>query len=294
MFLGNVIRDHRKQLHLNQQQLATGICTQTVISRMENQNISPSVDVLIQICRRLDLTLNDVYSEFQALPSSNLLNDKLIQITNLVQQNEFNQANELLLSLKTNDLSSYQQAQLAFLRGRIALSTKEGDLAVFQFNSILTMAPNQHNALWNFLANVELGQIYQEKQQIEIAQHYFEVATGINVSPSTLTETLYYRESLLRLSKYFSERKEFGQSNKLINLVLNNNRDALVVAQYTDEFYYLAAANTLLDTSSNRNQASHFLISAIAFAEYNQNDTLMQKITELMHQNQITELKIKS
>lgn len=43
--LANLIKTKRKELKLSQKTLAEGICTQTVISRIEKGEITPSVDI---------------------------------------------------------------------------------------------------------------------------------------------------------------------------------------------------------------------------------------------------------
>ncbi|WP_054643912.1 helix-turn-helix domain-containing protein [Companilactobacillus kimchii] len=66
MFLGSVIYDKRRSLNLTQSDLASGLCNQNTISKMEKHNMTPQMDVLIKICQRLDLSLNDVFSEFSS------------------------------------------------------------------------------------------------------------------------------------------------------------------------------------------------------------------------------------
>ncbi|QFR70031.1 helix-turn-helix domain-containing protein [Companilactobacillus paralimentarius] len=66
MFLGSVIYDKRRSLNLTQSDLANGLCNQNTISKMEKHNMTPQMDVLIKICQRLDLSLNDVFSEFSS------------------------------------------------------------------------------------------------------------------------------------------------------------------------------------------------------------------------------------
>lgn len=64
-------------------------------------------------------------------------------------------------------------------------------------------------------------------------------------------------------------------------------------ARFTDELYYLSAMNTLERDPIDYNKLSHALTTAIAFADYNNNDALMDKIKQLMSSHNINELKIK-
>ncbi|WP_300559370.1 helix-turn-helix transcriptional regulator [Companilactobacillus sp.] len=89
MLIGSKFKEQRIKLKLSQAELSAGICTQAVISKIENQNISPSVDILSQLLVKLNLTLNDVFSEFTNLPSNNLVNDKILEIDQLIQNQQF-------------------------------------------------------------------------------------------------------------------------------------------------------------------------------------------------------------
>ncbi|MFH5811508.1 helix-turn-helix domain-containing protein [Companilactobacillus sp. FL22-1] len=295
MFLGKVILEQRKKMTLNQQQLANGICTQTVISRIENQNISPSVDVLVKICQRLNLTLNDVYSEFSKLPSNNLVNDKLTTLFELVQKTDFEEAAKLLPKIATSNLTNPQKLELNFLKGQLELQKKEYDQAVFQFTFVLTSRNRQKDSFWEVMTNIELAEVYLLKEQPEIAQHYFETASKVPfLTNLTMLETIAYRKSQLKLAAFLSANHELDTSNQVIFNNLRHSDNNMVVAQATDEFYYLAAINALAQAPNDRNQVSHYLLSAIAFAEYNTNDALLDKINQTMQKHQITELKIKS
>lgn len=295
MFLGKVILEQRKKMTLNQQQLANGICTQTVISRIENQNISPSVDVLVKICQRLNLTLNDVYSEFSKLPSNNLVNDKLTTLFELVQKTDFEEAAKLLPKIATSNLTNPQKLELNFLKGQLELQKKEYDQAVFQFTFVLTSLNRQKDSFWEVMTNIELAEVYLLKEQPEIAQHYFETASKVPfLTNLTMLETIAYRKSQLKLAAFLSANHELDTSNQVIFNNLKHSDNNMVVAQATDEFYYLAAINALAQAPNDRNLVSHYLLSAIAFAEYNANDALLDKINQTMQKHQITELKIKS
>lgn len=64
MFQGKLVYNTRQKLNLTQAQLADGTCTQNTISKLENHNIAPTAAILVRICERLGLTLNDLFTEF--------------------------------------------------------------------------------------------------------------------------------------------------------------------------------------------------------------------------------------
>lgn len=53
--------DARKQLKLSQATLSDGICTQATLSKFENHQQIPAFDIMMALCERLDITLNDIF-----------------------------------------------------------------------------------------------------------------------------------------------------------------------------------------------------------------------------------------
>ena len=62
--LANLIKTKRKELKLSQKALAEGICTQTIISRIEKGEITPSVDIFFKIIKKLCIPMEDVANLF--------------------------------------------------------------------------------------------------------------------------------------------------------------------------------------------------------------------------------------
>ncbi|CAM3101309.1 helix-turn-helix domain-containing protein [Leuconostoc rapi] len=53
--------DARKQLKLSQVTLSDGICTQATLSKLENHQQIPAFDIMVALCERLGITLNDIF-----------------------------------------------------------------------------------------------------------------------------------------------------------------------------------------------------------------------------------------
>lgn len=68
---GNVIKNIRKERHLTQKMLSQDICSQSVLSRIENDEELPNVLVMYQLCQRLGITMDQVM-ENQAVEASEL------------------------------------------------------------------------------------------------------------------------------------------------------------------------------------------------------------------------------
>lgn len=57
---GTIIKEIRKEQKMTQQMLSQGICSQSVLSRIENNEELPNVLVMAQICHRLGVTIDYV------------------------------------------------------------------------------------------------------------------------------------------------------------------------------------------------------------------------------------------
>ena len=50
----------RKKLRLSQTELCRGICTQSTLSKFENNGQVPSFKILKQLCERMDIDVSDI------------------------------------------------------------------------------------------------------------------------------------------------------------------------------------------------------------------------------------------
>lgn len=293
MLLGKIIQDQRKKLNLSQSELASGICTQAIISKIENQNISPSINVLISICQKLHLTLDNVFSEFSSLPSSNLSSDKLQAMDQDVQNKNIGDLEKATGGIKEDVLPSSEKAHLHFLMALYYESKQDFDDAVFQLNYSLELLQNR-KTFWGTIIYAELGFIYSNKNQTDKTDYYYDLAYSNieNLMINSNSEFYYYRLMITRLSSWYMENKNIDRSNSLIEIGLHKFRQYFT-GEFTDVLYYNAAKNSLNSTPIDYNRLSHALTTAIAFADYNNNQPLLDKIKTLMSDNNINELKIK-
>ncbi|WP_125763852.1 helix-turn-helix domain-containing protein [Companilactobacillus hulinensis] len=293
MLLGQVIQDKRKSLNLNQTELADGICTQAIISKIENQNISPSISVLISICQKLQLTLNEVFSEFSSLPSSNLYLDKFKDMDEAFQDHRTEFIHDTIPEIKESALPSSEKAHLHFLLALISESNNDSEEAIFQLSYSLELLSNR-KTFWGTILYAELGIIYHSNNQSVKTDYYFDLAYSSidNLVINSSSEYYYYRRIIVEISDWYTKNKQYGRSNILINAGLHKF-PKYFTAEFTDTLFYLSAINTLNIDPIDYNKLSHSLTTAIAFAEYNNNQPLLDKVKQVMESHNINELKIK-
>lgn len=62
MNIGTLIKKRRKELNMRQKDLASGICTQAMISKIEGDELNPSMNIVHKIAERLQVPLSYFYS----------------------------------------------------------------------------------------------------------------------------------------------------------------------------------------------------------------------------------------
>ena len=88
--IGNVIKRKRSAMHLSQQQLSEGICSQPLISAIENGTYMPNALLLFQLCSRLQIDINETF--FRQFPTNKFFND----LDSSCRNQDFNKMNEIL------------------------------------------------------------------------------------------------------------------------------------------------------------------------------------------------------
>lgn len=293
MFLGTVFKQQRLNKNLNQLDVCRGICSQAVISKIENLNISPSVDVLLKLCQRIDLSLNDLFSEFSNLPSNNFINDKIRRADVLFQNGDYSQAKDVLLTLDISSLTKIQNAHIHYLLGLIS-SFLDLDEAIFQFNFTLQSLDNKSVNFWKFLAYVGLAKVYQNKQAPDKEQYYMNLADQYFIEFDLFDdlEFYYFLSTITDLASYYTEQQNSEVAKKYIDLGIKP-RHGYLSAEFTDKLFYLEAQQVKPAEQNYQAKISHSLTMAIAFADFNKNQTLLDQINNFMQENNIRELKIK-
>lgn len=62
--IGQVLKEFRKEHGMTQKDLSQGICSQSVLSRIENNEEIPNIIVMQQLCHRLGITIDQLILDF--------------------------------------------------------------------------------------------------------------------------------------------------------------------------------------------------------------------------------------
>lgn len=171
MFLGSVIAEKRKIKGLNQTELAKDICTQNTISKIEKHNIAPSVPILFNICKRLDITLNDTFSDF----STDTVSDEAVLLNSIEADlilDNHSEHEDMISSIEENTISQFHQQKLYIIEALLNFSRHSYEDSSFFIDKIIVNSRGDMYDIHALLAFTLKGLINKE-QGAENRETYF-------------------------------------------------------------------------------------------------------------------------
>lgn len=172
--VGTNIREVRTKLGMTQAQLAAPEFSISYISAIERGKIRPSLRALSVLARRLDVPLTFLlegsptgaaearavgYSPADAGPDQRVDVD-LLQASVLVQQGSFIEAEELLVPIQPERITTDQVYQLYLLHGQIYLGSGEYQEAVVDLRSAISQGEALNDSEYTERARNLLGKAY--------------------------------------------------------------------------------------------------------------------------------------
>lgn len=235
MFLNSIIRQQRKEKGLNQSELAAGICTQATMSNIENKGTVPSLGTLIKLCQRLDLTLNDVVSEFQTAADNF---DELTAAERLIALDLVDQAEQKLQQLGASFSAdqALNNQQYQFLIGYLCLLRNDLDGAVFHFSFVVDNE-ERANLPYGKCAHIALGEIYFQRNQLDRANFYFnDIETTLTNFDINNELSLFWLKVCVRFAYgYLTKTEQQTKAQTLIKQLLANP-DYQISSRFVTEF----------------------------------------------------------
>ncbi|WP_125762321.1 helix-turn-helix domain-containing protein [Companilactobacillus hulinensis] len=276
MFLGSVIYDKRRSMHLTQTELATDICTQNTISKIEKHNIAPTVNILTKICLRLELSLNDVFSDFSSNSTSEeeSILDSLERDLLLDNTGEISEKLEMLHSkLSDNDLK-----QVNLIKGALEYYNDNFDDSLFTLDKVLQLTKSDVYDIYTLLTYLFKGMNYLKQGHNDRATYYFEMIEGatkesLQIPNANEVEVIYICKSLagayveLGLNK---KAREF--SDRGISLAKQRH------TTYFVDYLHYYAAEAIEDDPKKQSEYRELKDAAYYFAKLSDNKNLLEKM----------------
>lgn len=271
--------DRRHELGLSQQELCSGICTQSTLSKFENNSKVPAMKILIQLCERLNLALADIFANNNTEPT----HQKQLELAEFALiTTEYRKIQRILDNIDERTLVN-QTDKLTFhyLQGYLkALWDFKPLDALFEFNYIFDLDA-AGTSIYTQLAYVGCGLVYSKQHQDDKAEYYFDkVLHQIYQIPATDNRTIGQVLSLVYYSAHFyAQLKEYETSDQLLQyaykLCIKYH-----VTYYLARVVFLRAENGIaLDI--NDAQIADWLNQAYVFARFNNNQNLLKEIEKV-------------
>ncbi|WP_125580911.1 helix-turn-helix domain-containing protein [Levilactobacillus cerevisiae] len=274
----DIFIETRKRLHLSQDQLAHGICTQATLSKFERNGKVPSLKILLQLCDRLELTLNDLFplNHDEDSVRSQALEQAEFQL--LVGEYAEAQANLKKLGDPANGTLNFQM-RYYFIRGYVtALNGGAIADALYDFSQILNRFDEGHHSVYSLLAYTGMGVAYNQDGDTTRAAFYFNKVAG-EIRNLTFKNSHNIWRSLNIIyytGQFYGQTGDLKASDELLNYGVE------VCARYHVTYYlarilYQRALNTRQQAGDTA-QIKQDLQDAAAFARLNRNDNLLTLI----------------
>lgn len=199
MFLGSVIYDKRRSLNLTQNDLADGVCNQNTISKMEKHNMTPQIDVLIKICNRLDISLNDVFSDF----SSDVRQEQLFILDEIEEDVLLGNLTDIegKLSIVKNEINAKDKVQFDLIQGLISFFKGQYEVSSFNFDKVIQETKSDNDNIYTLMSYLVKGMIYHKQGHLDMTQYYCQLVSealteSLNISNARGVEILFLCKSL--------------------------------------------------------------------------------------------------
>ncbi|WP_413526480.1 helix-turn-helix domain-containing protein [Latilactobacillus curvatus] len=275
MFLGQLIHQQRLNKQLTQSELAAGICTQNTISKIEKKNLPPTIPILIKICTRLGLTLNELFTEFNVLDTAS--DEGVISAEVALLAGDSGPAAALITDIDFKATEHPYPAIFFFFNGYLSYLDHQSELQIFSAYNSFTAAIGDDTSTLKLLLNTGMGLIYQEAGE-ELADFYFN--NNINFINQLDHINVIDVQRVLFASRhtaaYMINQHRIDAAIEFLTKALKLSQKNQIIKQ-VDHLYYLRARAR---QQSGRDYAED-RETALVFAKYLKNNALIAKIKAL-------------
>lgn len=270
----------RKELGYSQSQLCDGICTQATLSKFENSEQIPAIRILLKLCTRLGLTLDDIFPiQLQSQTEQTKILD---QAEFTLITSEYAQAEKSLTQVQPELLNTNSQLQYYFVKGfLLALTDANVVDTLYYFDQIINNLDEQHRTIFTQLAYTGIGVTYSRSGSVEKAEFYFQkVFSGLYelllIDDKSIWRAL---NMIFYTAEYFAHVSDYKISDSLLeygyNVCAKNH-----VTYYVARILFRQAQNAKA-TKQPTEVIDELLNDAQAFAKINKNDVLLTRIESM-------------
>lgn len=270
----------RKSLKLSQTELCDGICTQSTLSKFENNGRVPSFKIVQKLCSRMNITISDIMVPTIEADTEKALFDADLAFNTF----QYTKVAKILKGIKKRQLTKAQEKfHYDYLAGQLALKVDHDEMgALYYFNGILT-APNMYpNDIYRLLALNGCSEVYASKGEADKAEHYFDqimkYIMDVNINSNQLA--MQVLSILFCVGNFYGEQGKYRYSNKLLKYaykVCANNH----IVFYLSRILFRLALNQQAE-NSDKKTVIESLHDAAAFARLNNNQIILDRVQQML------------
>ena len=215
---GALLKEYRKKKGLTQVQLAEGICEQATVSNIENKNMSPGINILSALCKKLNVEISDILVETE----EDKIRKKLSEIQSLNAVSKYKESYEILQTIDQKKVSNSDLLnQILFYQGLLDhLYAKKEDAALFYFNQVLEQTTETDIHHLQAAANVAM--IYLAKGELDFAKVYVE--RTLKILNDTDFDNLMVCAVYYNIATYYSKIENYEKTNQLCEKGIEYNK----------------------------------------------------------------------
>ncbi len=215
---GALLKEYRKKKGLTQVQLAEGICEQATVSNIENKNMSPGINILSALCKKLNVEISDILVETE----EDKIRKKLSEIQSLNAVSKYKESYEILQTVDQKKVSNSDLLnQILFYQGLLDhLYAKKEDAALFYFNQVLEQTTETDIHHLQAAANVAM--IYLAKGELDFAKVYVE--RTLKILNDTDFDNLMICAVYYNIATYYSKIENYEKAIQLCEKGIEYNK----------------------------------------------------------------------
>ncbi|HGF7985160.1 TPA: helix-turn-helix domain-containing protein [Enterococcus faecium] len=215
---GALLKEYRKKKGLTQVQLAEGICEQATVSNIENKNMSPGINILSALCKKLNVEISDILVETE----EDKIRKKLSEIQSLNAVSKYKESYEILQTVDQKKVSNSDLLnQILFYQGLLDhLYAKKEDAALFYFNQVLEQTTKTDIHHLQAAANVAM--IYLAKGELDFAKVYVE--RTLKILNDTDFDNLMVCAVYYNIATYYSKIENYEKAIQLCEKGIEYNK----------------------------------------------------------------------
>lgn len=267
--IGKKIKEARKAKKMNQKSLAEGICSQSALSNIENKNICKDFDVLVALCDRLEINVEDCITEVE----SQYLDNALKKVNALCIQLKHREAYQAIkqINFSKKNVNKELISKFLFFKGLTSLLGNNDQEEALNY-LLKGSQSDQGLTIYNVLSLNAVGTLH------ELQKNYSQAKVYYDKSVQFLEKLKYnYPQEACRMfyntAKFYSEIKEFENA-------LTYSEKGLEVARHCSTSYFLEYL--LYEKAYNLYKldqpAKEDYEQALLFAKYFQNEGILTYI----------------